>query len=447
MNGLIQLSIVRTKNFIQHTDGNRRTLRAPTQAGLVTQIRQDFVAAQFPALSLGQVFLDNAGGSQVARQVADRIHAYLLGSNVQLGASYAASVEAGGKVAAGRAALALLMNASRPEEVVMGATTTQLFDQLARGLVQHWQPGDEVIVTGFDHEANIGPWLRLAAQGIVIRTWTLRPGEHDPRIEDLEALISDRTRLVAVTHVSNIFGSILPVREIADLVHARGAMICVDGVAYAPHRSIDVQALDADFYGFSVYKVYGPHHAALYGKYDLLRHKAGNINHAFYGEDKVPAKLEPGNPNYELAFGCIGVIDYLEALSSAHGINASGRAAVEAAFALIADHEEVLSRRLLDYLTERNDVTIIGDPSPDQARRVPTVSFAVEGMSSQAVVREVDAAGIGIRFGDFHSRRLVEGLDLSSGDGVIRVSAVHYNTVEEIDRLIEILERLRRQAA
>ena len=413
----------------------------------MTQIRHDFVASQFPSLSLGQVFLDNAGGSQVARPVADRIHAFLLGSNVQLGASYAASVEAGGKVLAGRAALASLMNAARPEEVVMGATTTQLFDQLARGLVQHWMPGDEVIVTGFDHEANIGPWLRLAEQGIVIRTWTLRPGEYAPRIEDLKALMTDRTRLVAVTHVSNIFGSILPIREIADTVHAGGALICVDGVAYAPHRSIDVQALDADFYAFSVYKVYGPHHAALYGKYDLLRHKVGNINHAFYGEDKVPAKLEPGNPNYELAYGCIGVIDYLEAFASAHGIIASGRAAVEAAFSVIADHEEDLSRRLLDYLNARNDVTIIGDPSPDQARRVPTVSFVIDGTSSKAVVQAVDPSGIGIRFGDFHSRRLVDGLALASGDGVIRVSAVHYNTVEEFDRLIEIFERLRRQAA
>ncbi|TGD42638.1 cysteine desulfurase-like protein [Pseudotabrizicola sediminis] len=410
-------------------------------------IEQDFIHENFPSLTKGAVFLDNAGGSQVARPVAERITEYLLGRNVQLGASYGASVEAGEQVAQGRAALALLMNAARPEEVVMGATTTQLFDQLARALVQHWQPGDEVIVTGFDHEANIGPWRRLEAQGIVIREWRLPEGEFEPKLSDLQALMNDRTRLVAVTHASNIFGSILPVRDIADAVHAAGALICVDGVAYAPHRAIDVQALDADFYGFSVYKVYGPHHAALYGKYDLLRHKAGNVNHYFYGEDKVPGKLEPGNANYELAYGCLGVIDYLEAFAAAHGANAKGRPAVEAAFEIFAEHEAALSARLLDYLNARADVTVIGDTSADKHRRVPTISFTIDGLTAEQVVRAIDPSGIGIRHGDFHSKRLVESLHLPGGNAVIRASAVHYNTIDEIDRLITLLEGLRRQAA
>lgn len=401
----------------------------------------------FPALATGTVFLDNAGGSQVARPVAQRVQDYMLGATVQLGASYGASAAAGAKVAYGRKALALLMNAERPEEIVMGSSSSQLFDNLARALVQHWQPGDEVVVTGFDHEANIGPWRKLAAQGIVIREWALRPGEHLPRLDDLRAVMTDRTRLVAVTHVSNIFGSILPIRDIADAVHVAGAMICVDGVAFAPHRAIDVQALGVDFYGFSVYKVYGPHHAALYGRHDLLRHKAGNINHFMYGEDKVPAKLEPGNPNYELAYGCIGVVDYLEGFAKAHGINADGRAGIEAAFALMADHEEALSRRLLDYLATRDDVTILGEPSADKVLRVPTIAFVIKGQNSADIVRAIDATGIGIRFGDFHSRRLVDGLGLPDPDGVIRVSAVHYNTISEIDRLIGHLESLRRQSA
>ncbi|MDT8855087.1 cysteine desulfurase-like protein [Paracoccaceae bacterium Fryx2] len=413
----------------------------------MTGLNQDFIATMFPSLNKGAVFLDNAGGSQVARPVAQRVYDYLLDANVQLGASYAASVAAGAKVDEGRRALALLMNAERPEEIVMGATSSQLFDQLARALVQHWQPGDEVIVTGFDHEANIGPWRKLAAQGIVIREWALRVGEHQPRLEDLQALMTDRTRLVAVTHVSNIFGSILPIREIADAVHEAGAMICVDGVAFAPHRAIDVQALGVDFYGFSVYKVYGPHHAALFGRYDLLRHKAGNINHFMYGEDKVPAKLEPGNPNYELAHACIGVVEYLEAFASVHGINARGRAAIEGAFSMIADHEAELSKRLLDYLASRDDVTILGEASADKALRVPTIAFVVKGQNSADVVQATDGTGIGIRFGDFHSRRLVESLGLPNPDGVIRVSAVHYNTLAEFDRLIDHLESLRRQAA
>ena len=411
------------------------------------QLDMDHVRGQFPALRGDVVFLDNAGGSQVAKPVADRITDFMFTANVQLGASYGTSVAAGKKVSEGRMALAMLLNADRREEVVMGATATQLFDQLAQSLVQHWEPDDEVIVSNFDHEANIGPWLRLRQRGINVRTWELPPGEHRPTPESLEPLLGPKTRLVAMTHCSNIFGGINDVRVIADLVHARGAMLCVDGVAYAPHRAIDVKALDADFYGFSVYKTFGPHHAALYGKYDLLRHRAGNINHFFYDEDRVPGKLEPGNPNYELAYSCVGVIDYLENLAAAHGIDAEGRAAVEAAFDMIADHEAALSERLLAYLRDRDDVTILGDASSDREVRVPTISFVISGRRSRDVVAEVDRSGIGIRFGDFHSRRLVQGLDLGDPDGVIRVSAVHYNTLDEMDRLIERFESLRRQAA
>lgn len=413
----------------------------------MTSIDISYVRNQFPALSDDTVLLDNAGGSQVAKPVADRINEFLFSTNVQLGATYPTSAAASGKVAEGRAALATLMNADRPEEIVMGATATQLFDQLARALVQKWQPGDEIVVTNFDHEANIGPWRRLADHGIVVKTWELPEGSYQPGPESLAPLLGPKTRLVAMTHCSNIFGSINDVRAIADLVHEKGAMLCVDGVAYAPHRAIDVKALDADFYGFSVYKTYGPHHAALYGKYDLLRNHAGNINHYFYGEDKVPNKLEPGNPNYELAYSCCGVIDYLEGFAAAHGINAKGRDAVEAAYDIIADHEAALSERLLSYLRGREDVTIIGDPSSDRAARVPTVSFVIAGQNSRDVVEAVDPSGIGIRFGDFHSKRLVQALDLGDPDGVIRVSAVHYNTLDEIDRLIERFEGLRRQAA
>lgn len=406
-------------------------------------IDQSFVRRSFPSLSDSLAFLDNAGGSQVATSVADRINSYLLGENVQLGASYEASQKAGAGVAEGRQALAMLMNAQRPEEIVMGATATQLFDQLARALVQKWQPGDEVIVTNFDHEANIGPWRQLEKHGIVVREWQMPQGADIPDLNDLLALMNERTKLVAVTHVSNIYGSIMPIRKIADLVHEAGAMLCVDGVAFAPHRAIDVQALGADFYGFSVYKVYGPHHAALYGRYDLLLEQAGNINHFFYGEDRVPNKLEPGNPNYELSYGCLGVVDYLESFAKAHGINESGRRAVEAAFNMFAVQEEALSERLLSYLRARDDITIIGAASSAKDDRVPTISFIVNNQSSEALVRKVDPSGIGIRFGDFHSKRLVNSLNLSSGDGVIRVSAVHYNTAAEIDRLIEQLESLR----
>ncbi len=399
-----------------------------------------FARANFPSLRDDAILLDNAGGSQVLERVADRVRDYLLSETVQLGASYAASRQSGAAVDTGRASIATLVNAARPEEIVMGATATQLFDQLARALSKNWRPGDEVIVTNFDHEANIGPWRNLEAQGIVIREWRMPTGADIPDLSDLEALLSDKTRLVAFTHVSNIFGSIMPVREITDTIHAYGALACVDGVAFAPHRAVDVQALGADFYGFSLYKVYGPHHAALYGRYDALRDHAANINHYFYGEERVPNKLEPGNPNYELAYGCVGIIDYLEEFALKHGVNATGRPAIEAAFDIMADHEADLSERLLSFLRSRNDLEVIGTASAHRERRVPTISFIHKGRSSESLVRKVDQSGIGIRFGDFHSKRLVNAIGTGMPDGVIRVSAVHYNTLSEMDRLIDALK-------
>lgn len=405
----------------------------------MVDLNLDFLRDTFPALGKGQVYLDNAGGSQVARHVADRMTEYLFTANVQHGASYPASVRAGQMVDLGRAALATLLRAQRPQEVVMGATSTQLLGQLSQALVQNWAPGDEVIVTNFDHEANIGPWSKLETHGIVVREWKMRDGAHVPDLDDLRGLLSERTRLVAVTHASNIYGTINDVAAIADIVRAAGALTCVDGVAYAPHRAVDVQALGVDFYVISVYKTYGAHFSALYGRYDALL-AAGNINHRFFSREKVPQKLEPGNANYELAYSCLGVIDYLEAFAQAHGINSKGRDAVEAAFGLIADHEEILAERLLSYLRGRSDVTIIGAPQADRAVRVPTISFVIHGRKSRDIVEAVDPTGIGIRFGDFYSRGLVDDLALGNPDGVIRVSAVHYNTLAEIDALIAALE-------
>ena len=246
--------------------------------------------------------------------------------------------------------------------------------------------------------------------------------------------MTERTRLVAVTHCSNILGTVNPVAEIARRVHARGAEIAVDGVAYAPHRAVDVRALDVDYYVFSFYKTYGPHFAVLYGKYSRLLELDG-LYHHFYGREKVPQKLEPGNTNYELAWGSAGIVDYLDELGGGTG----DRGAVERAFADIAEQETAIGARLLDYLGSRDDIRVVGRrrAGPD---RVPTVSFKVRARDSAAVVSQVDRHDLGIRFGDFHSRRLVERLGLSGDGGVVRVSMVHYNTLDEVDRLVAALD-------
>lgn len=396
----------------------------------------DFARSQFPALADGFAYFDNAGGSLVLKTVADRIHEYLLTTSVQTGASYVHSQRASARLAEARARIALFMGARRPEEIVFGPSTTALVQYLARAMAYQFQPGDEVIVTRFDHESNIGAWLGLAALGVVIKFWEIDKNSFEIDLGALERLLSPRTRLVAVTHVSNILGIIHPIAEIARLVHAHGAKIVVDGVAYAPHRAIDVTALDVDYYVFSFYKTYGPHFAALYGRYDDLL-ALDSLYHYFYGRDKVPGKLEPGNPCYELAWGAAGIVDYFDALGG-HG---GDHAAIERAFAGVAGHEAGLGERLLAYLRDRNDIRIIGRRDSDPQKRVPTIAFKAVGRDSAGIVTEMDKESIGIRHGDFHSRRLIETLDLAADHGVVRVSMVHYNTVEEVDRLIGHLDR------
>ncbi len=402
-----------------------------------------FVRSQFPALAGDWVFLDNAGGSQILGRVVDRISDYLKTSNVQLGASYAISQRAGERLQEAQRRTAEFVNALRPEEVVMGPTSTLLVQLLARAMAHQFTPGDEVVVTRADHESNIGAWVRLESIGVIPRFWELNPETQTLDLDDLGRVMSKRTKLVAFTHASNIFGTIHPVAEITRFVHERGAKVCVDGVAYAPHRAVDVRAWDVDYYVLSLYKVYGPHHALLYGKYAHLL-ELENLYHYFIANDRIPYKLQPGNPNYELSYGAIGIADYLAELGVRTGAkaDASPRAQMEQAFAAIADHEEVLADRLLNYLSTKPKVRVIGATTAAKAVRVPTISFVVDGLDSETIVRHIDTLQIGIRFGDFHSRRLIEHLDLSRHHGAVRVSMVHYNTVEEIDRLIQGLDEV-----
>jgi cysteine desulfurase family protein (TIGR01976 family) len=393
----------------------------------------DLVRSHFPGLQSGWAFLDNAGGSQVLRTVAERISDYLLTTSVQTGASYDVSREASARLAEARSRIASFVNAARPEEIVFGPSTTVLMRFLATAMAGQLSAGDEIILTNFDHESNIGPWLTLKAKGIIFKFWEIDPETLTPDLAQLTRLISKCTRLVCVTHASNILGSINPIAEIAALVHAAGARLCVDGVAFAPHRAIDVQALDADYYLFSFYKTYGPHFAMLYGRHDHLLELDG-LYHYFYGKDKVPGKLEPGNPNYELAWGTAGIVDYFEELGGG-----KGRVAIARAFAAIAAHEALIGERLLGWLRQRNGIRIVGPRGSEAAERVPTIAFTLEGHDQTEVVQAIDAHKIGIRHGDFHSRRLIEALGLAPG-GVIRVSMVHYNTLEEVDRLIARLD-------
>jgi len=395
----------------------------------------DLVRARFPALADGFAYFDNAGGSLVLKDVAERVAEYMVTTSVQTGAGYVHSQRASARVAAARARVATWLGARRPEEIVFGPSTTVLAQFLAKSMAGRLQPGDEVVVTDFDHESNIGPWRALEKAGLVVREWRIDRETMQPDLAALDRLLGPRTRLVAVTHASNILGTINPIAEIARRVHAAGAELVVDAVAYAPHRALDVAGWDVDYYLFSFYKTYGPHLAVMYGKHHKLLELDG-LYHYFYGRDKVPAKLEPGNASYEMSWGAAGIVDYLEELGGG-----GGRPALDRAFGAIATHEAALAERLLGFLRARNDIRIIGERSSDSALRVPTIAFKVAGRDSAAIVAQVDHDPIGIRYGDFHSRRLVENLGLAEGNGVVRASMVHYNTLAEVDRLVDSLHR------
>jgi cysteine desulfurase family protein (TIGR01976 family) len=399
----------------------------------------EYVRSQFPALSSGYAYLDNAGGSAVLKPVAERITDYLLNSAVQLGASYSESVDAGARVMQARESVAQLINAYHPEECVMGGSTTHLLQILCRAIAPSIQPGDEIIVTNCDHEANIGPWVRLCEQtGATLRVWAVNPDSIELELNDLDALLSEKTRYVAMTHASNILGSVNPVAEVARKVHAVGGKLCVDAVAYAPHRLVDVQASGADYYVFSFYKTFGPHFAVLWGRRDALL-ELPSLNHFFIGQEVIPYKLQPGNLNYELSYGCIGISDYLIDIGQHLGAKGSERELMQAAFDAFEVQEDLLADILLKFLRETPGVRIIGKPRATDGDRVPTISFVVEGIQSEAIVRWVDGHRMGIRFGDFYARRLIEQLGLAPYGGVVRVSIAHYNSVDELNRLTEHL--------
>lgn len=399
----------------------------------------DYVRSQFPMLADGYAYLDNAGGSAVLGRVADRVRDYLLASSVQLGASYSGSASAGERVLQARESVAQLINAAHPEECVMGGSTTHLLQILCRAIAPSINSGDEIVITHCDHEANIGPWQRLCEErGATLKIWSVDAQTLELELKDLDGLLGPRTRYVSMTHASNILGSVNPVAEVARRVHGVGGKLCVDAVAYAPHRLVDVQASGADYYVFSFYKVFGPHFAVLWGHRDALL-ALPSLNHFFIGQEVIPYKLQPGNLNYELSYGCMGIKDYLMDIGQRLGASGSPRQIMQVAFDAFEVQEDLLAEILLAFLRDTSGVRIIGKPRVTAGDRVPTISFVVEGLQSEAVVRRIDEHGIGIRFGDFYARHLIEELGLTHYGGVIRVSIAHYNTADEMHRLVEHL--------
>jgi cysteine desulfurase family protein (TIGR01976 family) len=401
----------------------------------------DFVRRQFPPLANGWIMLENAGGSYVPQSVIDRVTRYMSEVQIQPSWDFGPSADAAERIATGRRLMAEMINAE-PEEVSIGPSTT-LNVYLLMQSIRHWfKPGDEVIVTNQDHEANIGAWRRLADDGVAIREWQIDPvtGELDEAA--LDRLLGPRTRLVCFTHCSNIVATIHDVQRLARRIHQAGALVMVDGVACAPHRHIDVKALDVDFYAFSLYKVFGPHQGLLYGKREHLL-KARGQNHFFIGESDIPLKLLPGGVNHEFTAALTGIADYIDGLYAHHfkvpENSFLGRA--KRVFDIIAVHEEALANQALDFLRDQKKVRIIGQTRA-AGRRAPTISFTVEGMNSRQIAEALNAQKIAIGYGDFYAKRCIDALGTAPQEGVVRIGLAHYNGKEELGRALSALDQV-----
>lgn len=408
------------------------------------------IRSQFPALDGTTIYLENAGGSQVPRCVAESIADYMLNNYVQLGAGYEISKISTNTVDLAHAWMNRFVNGENAGSIILGSSTTALCRILAECYAPILKPGDEIILAQTAHEANYGPWKNMAERiNLTIRIWPVNPETQSCELADLDHLLNHKTRLIAFPLVSNLLGEIVDVKEITRRAHAVGAEVVVDGVAYAPHRAVNVRDWNVDWFAFSNYKVYGPHIATLFGKHEAIEKLTGP-NHFFIPPNEIPYKFEPGGVSHESCAGLLALREYLEFVGSLDGSSVSERdendlpsyETITRAFDLMTECELPVQQKLIKYLKDQPDVTIIG-PNHADSSRVPTISFTHETKSAIEIVDFVDRnSTIGIRFGHMYAYHLCKALNIDLEAGVTRVSATHYNTTDEIDQLITCLDRI-----
>lgn len=397
------------------------------------------VRAQFPALASGATFFDNPGGTQVAGRVIERMTEYLVQCNANHGGAFYTSIQSDAVLDAAHAAMADFLGAASADEIVFGPNMTSLTFTISRALGRRLAPGDEIVVTRLDHDANITPWLLLAEdRGAVVKWVDIRPEDCTLDMADFEAQISDRTKIVACGYASNAVGTINDVGSIAQMAHAAGALCYVDAVQYAPHGPIDVQALDCDLLVCSPYKFFGPHQGVLYGKYALLDSlRAYKVRPA---DDRPPHKFETGTQNHEGQAGTLGAIEYFEWLGGQVGAAGSRREKLVAAMTALADYERGLGAHLIEGLRTVPGLRIYGiTDSRRLAQRVPTVSFTLAGWHPRALAERLAADRIYAWDGNYYALAVMERLGLQAQGGMLRVGLAHYNTEAEVDRLVDVL--------
>ena len=402
------------------------------------------IRKQFPSLTQTQdgkpvVYFDNPGGTQVPQTVIDAMVQYLVRDNANHGGAFPTSRRSDAMLEEAHQAMADMLGAASRNEVAFGANMTTHTMGLSRALA-HWvKPGDEVIVTRLDHDANVSPWMLLARDaGATLRWVDFHPEDCTLNLDDMERQLSKKTKLVACGLASNAVGTINDVEMISRMAHAYGALVFVDGVQYAPHGPIDVQALDCDFLMCSAYKFFGPHEGVLYGKFDLLdRLPAYKVRPA---DNRPPHKFETGTQNHEGIAGTLAAVEYLASLSGAKGTR---RERILASMAMIQDYERSLVAHLIRGLQQIKGLRIYGITDPNRLdQRVPTVAFRIEGFPPRRIAEALGERGIFVWDGNYYALAVTERLEVEDKGGMVRVGLAHYNTMEEVDRLLQELHRL-----
>lgn len=413
----------------------------PVTEALLGPLDVKYARAQFPAFAdsrlLGWAHFENAGGSYVCRQVIDRLTAFYRHTKVQPEYGFPLSVRAAEAMENSYRRLAAWMGVGE-DEIHFGPSTSQNTYVLARAFRSTWRDGDEIVASTQDHEANAGVWRRLAPTGITVREWRVHPGKGTLDVSDLDGLLTERTRLVAFPHASNIVAAVNPVAEVVAKASAVGAKVVVDGVSYAPHGLPDIGALGVDVYLFSGYKTWGPHQGVMFVRRELAE-RLGNEGHYFVADD-LRHKLVPAGPDHAQVAACGGIVDYLDDLYTHHGGEKAppverGRAVHD----MFRAHETRLLGRLLDYLADRDDLRVAGPT--DATRRAPTVSILPLKRPVTAVAESLIGSGMMVGNGDFYAPRLLEEMGIAPDPGVLRMSFIHYTTEGEVGRLIAALDR------
>ena len=417
-----------------------------TQTETTATLDLDWVRSQFPSLSqtvngYPATFLDGPGGTQVPRRVIDAISDYLQRDNANTAGAYATSRHTDAMIAGARSAMADFLGCDA-DEVVFGANMTSLTFAISRAIGREFGPGDEIVLTHLDHDANISPWRALEERGVTIRVAEIHEDDCTLDMLDLAGKITDRTKLVAVGYASNAVGTINDVKQIIRLAHDRGAMAYIDAVHYAPHGPIDVRALDCDFLVCSTYKFYGPHMGVLYGKREHLKRLEPYKVRA--NTNAIPNRWEWGTLNHEGIAGIAACVEYLADVGRRVNSSASSRReAVLAAYDAIHKHERRLMESLMRGLLAIPGLKLYGISDPKRFdQRCPTLAVRIAGHSPLELATRLGERGFFAWDGNYYALNLTERLDVEKDGGFLRIGLAHYNTAEEVERFVAALKKI-----